>query len=53
MFNLPSLFLLLKVGYVVLILLIIFFLYKSIKKFLSLKQEQNDLLRELIKNMKS
>lgn len=42
---------LITVGYFVLIILSIVFIVISIKKYLTLKQEQNDLLREVIRKI--
>lgn len=45
--------LLIPIVYSVLILGLFFLIYKWVSKFISLKQEQNDLLREYINKMDS
>lgn len=37
--------------YIIFFFVILYFIYKWVTKFISLKQEQNDLLREIIKKM--
>ena len=39
--------------YLVIIFGILYFIYKWVNKFISLKEEHNDLLREIIKKMEN
>ena len=49
---LPSLIMMLfSLAYIAIIIAILIFIYKWMKKILVLKQEHNDLLRELVKKL--
>jgi NADH:ubiquinone oxidoreductase subunit K len=50
-FDAPLLMLIVSAAYIAIIIGIIYFIYRRMKKVLVLKQEQNDLLRELVKKM--
>jgi len=39
--------------YLAIIFVVFYLIYKWVNKFISLKQEQNDLLREIIKKMEN
>jgi len=49
--HMPYLSILITIGYLVLIILLIVFIVISVNKFLSIKKEQNDLLREIIRKI--
>ena len=50
--SLPSIIMfLLSLAYIGIVIAALIFIYKWMKKVLLLKQEQNDLLRELVKKM--
>lgn len=51
MTHLQFLPILLTIAYPVLLILIIVFIAMAVKKYLSLKKEQNDLLREIIRKI--
>ena len=44
-------FIIIYLFYIAVFFVILFFIYKWVTKFLSLKQEQNDILRELVSKM--
>jgi len=50
---LPYLSLLFPILYIIVVLGFLFLIYKWVTKFIALKQEQNDLLREYLNKMDS